>query len=186
MIIEKYFIDENAPLFSLLERVDYSDAYSCCFQTHKPLKVEEVVLAFFKSAPEWLHKLFDIRDRMVSGLGIKTVNRKERDRLLREFKVEPGQALGLFTVIQKTRNEVIMGENDKHLNFRVAVQLHQQESESGKSEIVFMTAVQVHNRLGRYYFMLIKPFHHLVVKVMLRNTVKYLLKKEQTKHSDQV
>jgi hypothetical protein len=77
-----------------------------------------------------------------------------------------------------------MGENDKHLNFRVAVQLHQQES--GKSEIIFMTAVQVHNRLGRYYFMLIKPFHHLVVKVMLRNTVKYLLKKEVIKYSDQV
>ena len=184
MIIEKYIINENAPLFSLLEHVDYIDAYSCRFHTDKQLKIEEVVLAFFKSAPEWLHKLFDFRDRMVSRLGIKTVNRKERDRLLREFKVEPGQALGLFTVIKKTGNEVLMGENDKHLNFRVAVQLHQQES--GKSEIIFMTAVQVHNRLGRYYFMLIKPFHHLVVKVMLRNTVKYLLKKEMIKYSDQV
>jgi hypothetical protein len=53
-------------------------------------------------------------------LGLKISDATDKERLLREFKIEKGNSLGLFKVIQRTENEVLIGEDDKHLNFRIS------------------------------------------------------------------
>jgi hypothetical protein len=36
------------------------------------------------------------------------------------FQCEVGERAGLFKVFDKTSNEIVLGENDKHLSFRVS------------------------------------------------------------------
>lgn len=87
----------------------------------------DVGKAFFSSGPNWVGKLFTLRNNIVSIFGLKTSgNITNRGKQLANFKCEPGEQLGLFKVFAKTENEVILGEDDKHLNFRVSLYLESQ------------------------------------------------------------
>ena len=61
----------------------------------------------------------------------------------------------------------MLGEDDRHLDFRASLLLRPCEAESG-TELVATTVVHCHNVLGRAYLMVIRPFHHLVVRSNLR------------------
>jgi hypothetical protein len=171
-------IQKNIPKDSIirtsLDRIDHADAFHCLFQTSDHITIEQVIHAFFAAAPSWMHTLFNIRDAIVKQFGLKTINRKERERMRREFVIQPGASLGLFNVFSNNEREVIMGEDDKHLNFRVSFLLEKRDDQT--YELYFMTIVKFHNWLGKIYFLPVKPMHALVVKTMMRNTVKALMK----------
>ena len=58
----------------------------------------------------------------------------------------------------------VLGENDSHLDFRLS--LLRRRDERGEV-LIATTAVHTHNRLGRIYSLLIRPFHKLVVRATL-------------------
>jgi len=71
----------------------------------------------------------------------------------------------IFRVYKIARDEAILGEDDKHLDFRISVQRR-------SGDIVVTKVVHCHNLLGRLYLALITPFHRLVVKSMLRRAAR--------------
>lgn len=97
---------------------------------------------------------------------------KTRDEQLKHFQCKPGEQLGLFRVFEKNEKEVIIGEDDKHLNFRVSLLLH--DPNALKKELIITTIVQFNNRFGRIYFALIKPFHTAVVRSMVKGIIREL------------
>jgi len=77
---------------------------------------------FFTSAPKWTATLFEFRNKIVSIFGLKTSNKiKNSEEVLKNFNCEPNDRIGLFTVYHKDENEVVFGEDDKHLNFRISL-----------------------------------------------------------------
>ena len=94
--------------------------------------------------------------------------------MLKNFTCEPNDKIGLFTVFHKDENEVVLGEDDKHLNFRIS--LYKAESLRGKDtkSLTISTTVKFHNWLGRLYFMPVKPFHRLIVPRMLKGILKQM------------
>ena len=69
-------------------------------------------------------------------------------------------------------NEIIMGEDDHHLDFRISVLYRNGEHEDGSSpHVIISTVVLCHNALGRIYLRVIKPFHRVIVKSGLRRAV---------------
>ena len=62
---------------------------------------------------------------------------------------------------------MILGENDKHLDFRVCIQ----DNNEAQQNIKVTTLVQFHNTKGKLYFSVIKPFHKMIVKSMVKNAV---------------
>jgi Protein of unknown function (DUF2867) len=58
--------------------------------------------------------------------------------------------------------ELILGEDDRHLDFRLSLLLRARPDGSG-DELVATTVVRCHNALGRMYLALIAQFHRLVV-----------------------
>lgn len=67
-------------------------------------------------------------------------------------------------MISQTPERVVLGFDDKHLDFRLVV-------DSTGGEITGTTLIRTHNLLGRAYLAAVLPFHHLIVRAMLRRAV---------------
>ena len=157
-------------------KYDYVDSFQGTFldQENKITSVD-VTRAFFSSAPKWVGELFKLRNKAVSLFGLKTSgDSSSREKQLEHFKCEPGERLGLFKVFDKTESEVILGENDKHLNFRVSLFLKQDINQLNKKVLIISTTVEFNNAFGRLYFLPVQPFHNLIVPAMLKGIINQL------------
>jgi hypothetical protein len=81
------------------------------------------------------------------------------------FDLRPGGKLGIFKVYARSDDEVLLGEDDHHLDFRVSLL---RVPEQGSDWIVVSTVVRFNNWLGRLYFLPVQFFHRLIVVAMLR------------------
>ncbi|GGC83273.1 hypothetical protein GCM10011508_08260 [Flavobacterium lutivivi] len=170
----------NFPEKSILsnEQFDYFDCYQGKLINTENISVVDVCKSFFSTAPNWVDKLFYLRNRVVSLFGLK-VPKSEKDKtaILAEFKGEEGEQLGLFKVLERRENEIVLGENDKHLNFKVSILLDKLETNS--KSITISTIVVFNNWFGKLYFLPVKPFHKLIVPIMLKSILKDLEKNNE-------
>lgn len=93
---------------------------------------------------------------------------------MENFKYEPGEQLGLFKIFSKSENEIVMGEDDKHLNFRISLLLEKDTNDNAKKDITISTTVEFNNWFGKLYFLPVKPFHKIIVPSLLRGILKKL------------
>jgi hypothetical protein len=145
-------------------KVDYSDIFSV--QTKKQnLDIEEVITAFFSTTPKWIDYLFELRHNIVALLGLKT-----NSNTIIEFNypLQAGEKIGFFEIFEVSETEIILGENDTHLDFRVLVRIEKE------NQISVETLVEFKNFFGKTYFQIIKPFHKLIVASMLKGMLKKL------------
>ena len=70
-------------------------------------------------------------------------------------------------VLDKNLHEEILGMPDKHLDFHVSMWCG--EYHEGKQELRITTVVKYNNWLGRAYFFIIRPFHGIIVKSILKH-----------------
>jgi Protein of unknown function (DUF2867) len=178
MEIIKTKLPNNSILNSNHKKYDYVDSFQGmlldCENKFKPIDIGK---AFFSSGPKWGDKLFNLRNKIVSVFGLKTAgNVVDRHQQLNNFKCEPGEQFGLFKVFHKTENEVIIGEDDKHLNFRVSLFLDNSKTDNSKKDVTISTTVEFNNWFGRLYFLPVRPFHRVLVPAMLKGIIKELEK----------
>ncbi|HNP79162.1 MAG TPA: DUF2867 domain-containing protein, partial [Cyclobacteriaceae bacterium] len=81
---------------------------------------------------------------------------------------------GLFRVYDKNDFEVILGEDDKHLDFRVSLLLVPDSKNPGIKKLLITTLVRFNNVWGKVYFLPVRPFHKLIVPSMLNNMISQL------------
>lgn len=175
MAIRKTSLPDGSLIEKVFPVIHYRDAYRSEVHAAGILAPEDVFKAFFRSAPAWISSLLALRNRIVRAFGLKApAPEKNREEKLRDLKVEPGEAVGLFHVFSKTGREVLAGEDDKHLDFRVSFFLDPPESPGGPYGFTLSTAVQIKNRLGRLYFGMVKPFHRLIVPAIMRSMIRAL------------
>lgn len=105
--------------------------------------------------PLWFRLLIGLRDAVMGRFGVKTTTQ------LRAVGSDE-QRLDFFPVLHAGYDEMILGEDDRHLDFRLSLKL--QRNAHGPDFLLATTAVRCHNRLGKVYIVVIKPFHHLVVR----------------------
>jgi hypothetical protein len=111
--------------------------------------------------------LMRIRDGLVAGFGLKTSTRL---RVLGTSST--AERVGIFKVYSTTEHEIVLGEDDKHLDFRLSVLCSPPADSAGERHLVLSTVVHCHNRLGRFYIFLIAPFHRVIVKSSLRRAAR--------------
>jgi hypothetical protein len=139
---------------------DLVDAYAIGLPQGTSHDVEALARFMPSAEAPWLRLLMAVRDAAVAGFGIKT------SRQLRQGSVTDGVArIHIFRVYEIAEDEAILGEDDKHLDFRLSVRRR-------PGDIVVTTVVHCHNLLGRAYLALIAPFHRLVVKSILRRAAR--------------
>ncbi|WP_138429985.1 DUF2867 domain-containing protein [Fodinibius saliphilus] len=180
MEITKTTPPDSSVLRATENNYHYVDSFQGTLKAkHHDTTPKEIAKAFFSSEPKWITNLFSLRNTIVSVFGLKTpVKVNNRERILNNFTCDPGEQIGLFKVINKTDSEIILGEDDKHLNFRVSMLIEPYKKKSQKRKLIITTTVSFHNWLGRIYFLPVKPFHRLIVPTMLQSTIQNLAKQD--------
>jgi hypothetical protein len=151
-----------------LPHSDFADAFKCQLPENQPQNIDSVTRAIFLMMPQWIIELLELRNTIVRPLGLKTsidaVPSNDQDEL------KPGTAVGVFEVLDRRLDqEIMLGEDDKHLDYRVSVQLEREEE---KCWVVVSTVVKFNNWLGRAYFVPVRPVHKIIVPAMMRYGLK--------------
>ncbi|MFD2036299.1 DUF2867 domain-containing protein [Belliella marina] len=141
----------------LLSKVDFSDTFST---TNQENNLREITHLIFNKPPKWVKWLFSIRNKTVRLFGLKTEMPADYNE---RFAV--GGYIGYFRIFSISDHEIVLGADDSHLNFR-AIVAHNKET---LHNIKVITLVQYNNPMGKIYMGIIKPFHLMVVKRLVKN-----------------
>lgn len=106
--------------------------------------------------PWWAEALLSLRNLLVTPLGLKTSGAGPGT---------PRDMIGIFPVVSETPDRLVAGFNDRHLDFRVVVDV---TAPGAVRQVTATTLVKTHNWLGRSYLAVILPFHRLIVRALLR------------------
>ncbi len=133
-----------------LGRVDFADAHEIRTRKGMPTDARRWASELFGDFPPWVKTFMGVREAVAGLAGI------ERQKKHQAFKT-----------YASTEDEVVLGSNANHLDFRVSIK---REAE----RVVATTIVQVHNAKGRAYWFLVGPIHPAVMRSMLKRTARKL------------
>jgi hypothetical protein len=137
---------ENSIITAGFGKIDYCDSYRITQSTND--SPEQMAMQLF-NLPKWVIGLMILRNWIVRPFGLKTRTETE--------------SATLFPVIDRNDHEIVMGMNDRHLNFRVSIL-----TDKENSFIYVTTVVHYNNIWGKVYFLLIKPFHKIIINVLIK------------------
>ncbi len=166
------------PEYSIMKNDENSFHYIDSFQSENIIiRTDNDVISigrlFLTSGPKWADSLMLIRDKVVGVFGLKTSEQLTAEaRNPDNFKFQVGEQLDIFKVYAKTENELVLGDDDKHLSFRVSLLLDCKNNDIGKKKIMITTMVEYKNIFGRIYFLPVKPIHQFIVKGTLKKMIK--------------
>jgi hypothetical protein len=140
---------------------DLADAFSIRLPDDATTDPEQLARFLFAQQPPWIDGLMKVRDALVAGFGIKTSGQLKAAPV-----TERHPRVGIFRIYETHAHEVLLGEDDKHLDFRLSVLTQPAQAQRGR-RLVLSTVVHCHNLLGRGYITLIAPFHRRVVRATL-------------------
>lgn len=148
---------------------DLADAYAIRLPAGASTDPETLARFIFAQQPRWVGRLMSVRDLLVAGFGLKTAAQLQNPAVAGQHP-----RVGIFRIYEKRPHEIVLGEDDKHLDFRLSV-LHETlpaAADGRAGQVVLSTVVQCHNRLGRLYILLIAPFHRAIVQAVLRRAAR--------------
>jgi hypothetical protein len=161
VVLASRFVPQGSLIEGALGRIDYADTYTIAVDPRHTL--DTLAYGVFGTLPRWVRHLLSLRDRLMKPLGL--VTRAERPASELEAALVPGACLGFFPVLKRGADELLLGENDRHLDFRVGIIRTQQR---GGTWLSVTTAVQFHGWPGHLYFVPVRPFHALIMQRLMR------------------
>ncbi|SMX33676.1 DUF2867 domain-containing protein [Actibacterium lipolyticum] len=132
---------QDSALWPNVAQGDFFDSYSCP-TTLSARDAAEVAMQF----PWWASALLKLRNALMAPFGLKTE--------------AEGIKVGAFPILSETEDELILGTDDRHLNFRISVL-----NSNGRCHLG--TWVHCHNLGGRAYLAAVMPFHILIVRSLV-------------------
>ncbi|CAN5324050.1 DUF2867 domain-containing protein [soil metagenome] len=147
-----------------LADVNFADAY--CGQTSGGLRsgahpsAEQAGRAIFENPPRIAVLLMALRGFVVKRFGLKTE---------RELGAVPEQGrIGIFPIVSVAERELVIGLDDKHLDFRIWISVQESSSDA---RITMTTLIHFNNVFGKLYLFTILPFHILLTRMMLKRAL---------------
>jgi len=153
----------QSAIASLYKSANLADAYSIQLPPSASSDPDVLARFVFSHQPAWIVLLTKVRDAIVAVFGLKTSG-----QLARLSGDARGNRVSFFKVYSTTETEIVLGEDDKHLDFRVSLLCSKGAVPQTGHTLTLSTVVHCHNLLGRTYVRLIAPFHRLVAKASLR------------------
>ncbi|MCE2706180.1 MAG: DUF2867 domain-containing protein [Proteobacteria bacterium] len=148
---------------------DFSDSYQLISVSNR-LDVLDIYILMVNNTPKWINQLLFLRNKIMLLFGLKDVKHlgglsqtkyENRSNLI-------GTKLDIFEISTYSRNEMTLILNDKHLDIKMSI-LNRYDNNSQKNTVIISTLVYFNNFLGRFYMLIITPFHKIVVKRLLSN-----------------
>ncbi len=142
---------------TILPGAQFGDAYQVTIAGQNLDPAEAARRAVY-GAPSWINFLLRLRTILVKPFGLKPGEDPARE------KATAGN-IGIFPILDQKPQRLMLGMNDRHLDFRLLVDV--KDLGGGRQSVTASTVVKTHNRLGRVYLSLVKPFHRVIVPAML-------------------
>jgi hypothetical protein len=147
-------VEPNVDTSALLAGAQFVDAFSIAVDDDA-LDARHAAQRMLGRSPRWIEALMALRNRLVAPFGLKRpASRKAA-----------ADSIGAFPVVSESPERLVAGFNDKHLDFRLVVDV---SGAGNDRRVTATTLVLTHNLLGRTYLAIILPFHRLIVPSMLR------------------
>lgn len=133
--------------------------------------ISDIAQTVFQTPPRVMKPLLALRDLVVQPFGVKTtrnvLEQTDGHQRLGHLgqPLSPGDYLSFFQVQAVYADEIILGEDDRHLDFRASV--FRPEDENGTAYLG--TWVRCRNTFGKLYLSGIMPFHRHIVMSMAKN-----------------
>ena len=149
----------NIDSAALLAGAQFVDAF-CLDIAGAALDARNAAERMLAHPPRWIDALLKLRNLLVAPFGLKTSGKGEHP---------PRETIGLFPILTETPQRLVAGFDDKHLEFRVVVDVAVSgpDAEAGQ-RVTATTLVKTHNRFGQVYLAIIMPFHRVIVPALLR------------------
>jgi len=154
-----------SPHSKISHHLDKSYFYDCYTRDVKPndRTALDIYLELMQNTPSWVNRLMRLRNAIVSKLGLKdlgTLSNFENANANNHYKV--GDRLGIFSIYSLSDEEIILEDNDKHLNVKVSFYL---EPRDVATQITLQTSTVVHvkNWFGKLYMFFVMPVHKIIV-----------------------
>ncbi len=159
-------LPQPSAIHATLPGADFWDAYAA----PDPAPAASALQAWLDLAartPRWTRRLMALRNRLVRLVGLRDLGQLDGGlpaghATAARYRV--GDRVGIFTIRHLDAHEVMMGQDDKHLDVQVSLCKREQD---GRPVVVLGTVVHVHNTLGHAYMAVVKPFHRRIVRAML-------------------
>ncbi|WP_269632566.1 DUF2867 domain-containing protein [Pelomonas sp. BJYL3] len=163
--IAKIPVPAESRLAPSLASADFAD----CYALPDPQPQQELLALWLQLAarsPRWMNLLMSLRNRAVRLVGLKHLGQLQADAAKPAEAYRVGDRVGIFTLEGLHPDELLLGDNDRHLHVRLS--LRRLPAQEGPPRLALSTVVHEHNRLGWLYMAVVGPVHSLIVPLMLR------------------
>ncbi|RZU53365.1 uncharacterized protein DUF2867 [Krasilnikovia cinnamomea] len=145
-------VPENAALLhAALPHPDLADAFAVRVPRGTSIDPQTWADGIFRNPPPAVAAMLRLRNALVTPFGI-----------------EPGDT-SVFETVARTEREVLLGVDAPHLDFRASVLVEPAED---STTVTLSTHATVRSRGGRAYLGVVRLFHPLVVRAMLRRAAR--------------
>ncbi len=135
---------------------DFLDGYEVPLTAeYQTLNARQIAEKLMSNPPAFFRGLLWLRNKIVRPLGLKAPQDIQADM----------PRIGFFPIDQESEQEIVLGIDDNHLNFRIFV------TKIG-DKAVFGTWVRLHNAFGRAYLRVVSPFHNYISKYWQQKFIK--------------
>lgn len=166
-------VPAGTAIHATLPGAQFFDAYEVA-DDHPAQNALQTWLDVVARTPRWTQQLMAVRNKLVRLVGLKDLGqlhdghppasgRSPRDA--RSYRV--GDRVGIFLIRHLSDTEVVMGQDDKHLDVQVSLTKQGQQG-TAPATVVVSTVVHIHNTLGHAYMAVITPFHRRIVRAMMQ------------------
>src|SRR3954467_3783012 len=126
-------VPSDSVLAPLYVGADLLDAYAIHLPVGASDDLQALARAAFGRQAWWIRALTWVRDAMMATVGVKS------SRAIGAAAAARGPVIGFFPLLSKSAGELVAGEDDRHLDFRVGILLR--PGAAGGRELVVVTVV---------------------------------------------
>lgn len=157
--VDRIALPAETSLSSWFARAQLADAYAIRLPAAASSDPAALASAALGSMPPGGSAIMFVRDMLVRPFGIRTTSAiAQAGRAMRR------DTIGFFPVLACLPGEIILGEDDRHLDFRISFMVRER---GGHRELVWTSVVRTHGLLGNAYLSAVRPFHPFAIKLCL-------------------
>ena len=115
ILVTPVALPPQSAIASIYKSVNLADAYSIQLPPSASSDPDVLARFVFSHQPAWIIVLTKIRDAIVVGFGLKTSGH------LASLPDAKANRISFFKIYSTSKAEIVVGEDDKHLDFRVSL-----------------------------------------------------------------
>ncbi len=161
------FPEESALNTSFAVSADHVDAFTAPL-SDPGRSLPEIFHGIFAHRPYWLRAIFATRNMAAKACGLATTPLAETLRPSVTLQPKVGGTLGGWNVYTLDADELVVGRDNPHMDFRVSIS---KAGQGPSRSVIVATVCKTKNSFGKLYLAAILPFHERGLRLLIDNAV---------------